>query len=207
MKVRSEARRSAIIATAAELFKEAGYERASMNELAKRLGGSKATLYNYFSSKEELLVAVVQAYATGHLAEAMTSLTTERQSENLKTVLLRFGESMLVVLTNDGEALSIYRMIIAEASHSDVGMLFYRSGPSQCIEALAKLLAQAMAQGEIADADPQLRALQFLSLLTAETELRLYQRQPQPLERHQIRQLVNNAVEMFMAGALVGIVK
>ena len=51
MKVKTEARREAIVEAAAQLFQEMGYERASMNELAKRLGGSKTTLYNYFPSK------------------------------------------------------------------------------------------------------------------------------------------------------------
>ena len=75
MKVRTEARRDAIVDAAAELFQECGYERASMNELARRLGGSKATLYNYFPSKESLLVAVVKAYATGHLSDAVDGLS------------------------------------------------------------------------------------------------------------------------------------
>ena len=72
MKVRTEARREAIVEAAATLFQEMGYERASMNELARRLGGSKATLYSYFPSKEALLVAVVKAFTTGHLAVCRT---------------------------------------------------------------------------------------------------------------------------------------
>ena len=38
MKVRTEARRNVILEAAVALFKELGYERTSMNELAKRLG-------------------------------------------------------------------------------------------------------------------------------------------------------------------------
>ncbi len=62
MKVRTEARRNVILEAAVALFKELGYERTSMNELAKRLGGSKATLYGYFASKEELFRAVVKPW-------------------------------------------------------------------------------------------------------------------------------------------------
>ncbi|CAI1972516.1 Uncharacterized HTH-type transcriptional regulator yvdT [Serratia ficaria] len=78
MKVRTNARRDAIVEEAALLFQEMGYERASMNELAKRVGGSKATLYGYFSSKEELFTAVVRQHVTQHLSEAATELMNEK---------------------------------------------------------------------------------------------------------------------------------
>ncbi|WP_413739280.1 TetR/AcrR family transcriptional regulator C-terminal domain-containing protein [Sodalis sp. RH21] len=202
MKVRTEARRDAIIDAAAKLFQEMGYEGASMNELAKRLGGSKATLYSYFPSKEELFVAVVQAYATLHLSDAVHGLLDDPAHEaGLETTLRRFGEQMLLILINDESALAVYRMVVAEAGRSDVGMLFYESGPSESIEVLSALLAAAMERGELRRADPHITALQFLALVTAESEVRLYQRNPQPLERDRIRQMVDRAVNMFLRGA------
>lgn len=200
MKVRTEARRDAIVDAAATLFQEMGYERASMNELARRLGGSKATLYSYFPSKESLLVAVVKAYATGHLSDAVNHLSAPLHEVDIETVLTRFGERMLLVLTNDGTALAVYRMVIAEAGHSDIGMLFYDAGPSECVEVLASFLKVAMDKGQLAEADPRLRAIQFLALVTAETDMRIFQRDPEPLNLEQIRLLVSNAVDMFLRG-------
>ncbi|ADW76411.1 MULTISPECIES: TetR/AcrR family transcriptional regulator [Rahnella] len=202
MKVRTEARRDAIVDAAAELFQECGYERASMNELARRLGGSKATLYNYFPSKESLLVAVVKAYATGHLSDAVDGLSAPLPDLPLETVLTRFGERMLLVLTNDGTALAVYRMVIAEAGRSDIGMLFHDAGPGEAIESLAAFLALAMQKGQLGNADADLRARQFLALVTAQTNMRLYQSDPAPLDVIEIKQLVKNAVEMFLYGAV-----
>lgn len=48
-------RRSEIYDAATELFATRGYRAASMRELSVRLGISKATLYHYVQSKEELL--------------------------------------------------------------------------------------------------------------------------------------------------------
>lgn len=45
MRVKSEARRQAILDVAAEVFREHGFEHASMSEMTARLGGSKSTLY------------------------------------------------------------------------------------------------------------------------------------------------------------------
>lgn len=202
MKVRTEARREAIIDAAAQLFQETGYERASMNELARRLGGSKATLYSYFPSKEALLVAVVKAYATGHLSDAVSDLTQTWADAGLETILTRFGERMLLVLTNDVSALAVYRMVIAESGHSEIGTLFYDAGPRESVEILATFLASAMERGQLAQADAHLRALQFLALVTAQTNARVYQRNPAPLEIAEIRQMVSSAVDMFLRGAV-----
>ena len=54
MRVRTDQRRQAIIDVALDVFREHGFERASMTMIAGRLGGSKGTLYGYFQSKEEL---------------------------------------------------------------------------------------------------------------------------------------------------------
>jgi AcrR family transcriptional regulator len=201
MKVRTELRRNAILEAALELFREQGYKRASMNELAKRLGGSKATLYGYFPSKEELFMAVVKNVATSHLAATPTELLEVNGDATLESLLMSFGERMLSVLSNDTKALAVYRMVIAEAGHSNVGQLFYESGPTEFIQTLAGLMASAMEYGELRRADPVVTAMQFSALVTAETQIRLYQADPSPLSADQIQAMVQRAVQMFLAGA------
>lgn len=50
--------RAEILTTAAELFSAHGYGPTTLDELAHRLGMSKATLYGHFRSKEDLLAAI-----------------------------------------------------------------------------------------------------------------------------------------------------
>lgn len=202
MKVRTQARRESIVSAAAQLFQEMGYERASMNELAKRLGGSKATLYSYFPSKEALFVAVVRAHATMHLSDAVAELVDRIETGvSFYETLMRFGERMLSVLTNDISALAVYRMVVAEAGRSNIGMLFYESGPSECVDVLSNLMTTAMEQGDLRQDDPRIRALQFLALVTAETEIRIFQCEPEPFSTDEIRELTRRAVDMFLVGA------
>jgi len=59
-------RREAILSIALQVFMEEGYAAASMSTIAARLGGSKGTLYNYFRSKAELFVAVIQSQCDIH---------------------------------------------------------------------------------------------------------------------------------------------
>jgi AcrR family transcriptional regulator len=203
MKVRTAQKRESIVDAAAELFAEMGYERASMSELVKRLGGSKATLYGYFASKEALFEAVVRAAATSHLSEGMQelSLASVESRETLESALLQFAEGLLLVTQNDDRALAVYRMVIAESGHSDVGKLFHESGPRQSMEALANFMAAAMDRGILRRADPEVTSQQFTALVTAEVQLRLYQRNPPRLAIKQIRRMAKCAVDTFFAGA------
>ncbi|HET7232086.1 MAG TPA: TetR/AcrR family transcriptional regulator [Longimicrobium sp.] len=57
---RSEARPGEIVSAALDLFVEKGFAAAKMDEIAKRAGVTKGTVYLYFPSKEDLFRAVVE---------------------------------------------------------------------------------------------------------------------------------------------------
>ena len=59
MRVRTEEKRREIVRIARDLFHEHGFERTSMSMISEAVGGSKATLYGYFASKEQLLAATL----------------------------------------------------------------------------------------------------------------------------------------------------
>ena len=50
--------RDQILRTAADLFRERGYRATTLDDIAARLGMSKASLYTYFHAKEEMLAAI-----------------------------------------------------------------------------------------------------------------------------------------------------
>lgn len=66
-------KRAALIATAASFFAENGYDRASMNELAKACGVSKALIYHYYESKDALLFDILNTHLSD-LLEAVEAL-------------------------------------------------------------------------------------------------------------------------------------
>jgi AcrR family transcriptional regulator len=57
---RSEARPGEIVQAALDLFVEKGFSSTKMDEIAKRAGVTKGTVYLYFPSKEDLFRAVVE---------------------------------------------------------------------------------------------------------------------------------------------------
>ena len=63
---RGVARKQAFLQAAREVFLEHGYEAASVNEVVRRAGGSLATLYSQYGSKEGLFLAVAAEHPGEH---------------------------------------------------------------------------------------------------------------------------------------------
>jgi len=118
----------------------------------------------------------------------------------LESLLVRFGTRMLR-LSNSECALSVDRMAIEEAGHSDTGELFYEAGPADWIALLEGLLSKAMLRGELAPSNPHVAACQLMALVMSETRARLHQPAPPPLTLEQMRSMARRAVETFLVGA------
>jgi AcrR family transcriptional regulator len=56
--------RSRLRELALEMFAEQGYEKTSLREIAERLGVTKAALYYYFKSKEDIVASLVEDYVS-----------------------------------------------------------------------------------------------------------------------------------------------
>lgn len=202
MRTLTEKKRTDILNAATTVFLEQGYERASMEGVARTAECSKATLYNYFSSKESLLDAVVRAYGTNFLTRAADDLYSQDSRHlPLSERLQRFGEGMLGAMTSDWKGLQLYRMVIGEAGHSGIGDIFYESGVRESMNALSALMEQHIEAGDLQLARPDLRAKQFSALVKAEAD-ELFLRHDMPVyTRGDIVAMVQSAVEVFMAGA------
>lgn len=63
-----------MITVGEQIFAERGYQATSMDEIAERVGVSKPMLYEYFGSKEGLLVACIRAARAELLSVTLTSV-------------------------------------------------------------------------------------------------------------------------------------
>ncbi|WDS35316.1 TetR/AcrR family transcriptional regulator [Pseudoxanthomonas sp.] len=204
MKVRTAEKRDAIVGAAARLFREHGYDGASMNELVRRMGGSKATIYGYFPSKEALFSAVVRSFATSHLTKAARELVAAvGRKEPVEQCLTQFATGVLEILTSDHTALAVARMVIAESGRSDVGRIFYEAGPQETKTILASVLEEMMRSGELRAFDPVVAADHLLALITAEANRRLYEREPALITSEARQRMVRDAIDLFLHGMAV----
>jgi len=196
MRVKTEAKREAILAAASEVFLESGFDGASMTEIARRVGGSKGTLYGYFSSKEELFVAVVHEEANSQFEPAFVALNKE--VDDLQKTLQTFGEKAFEYLCSPS-SMQARRAIIAESGRTDIGQRFYELGPKQGMLRLAGIFEKQMASGKLRKADPQLVAIQLCALLECETIHPLLLGVEKSLSKAQIKLAVSRALNTFFA--------
>ncbi|MEN2672837.1 TetR/AcrR family transcriptional regulator [Herbaspirillum huttiense] len=201
MRVKTPARREAILAVAAEVFKEMGFEGASMAEISARIGGSKATLYGYFKSKEELFLAVTHGEAKKQIEPALAALDQEEVDDLAKTLQV-FGEKAVSFLCQES-TLQTHRMIVAEAGRSDIGRRFHEEGPKMGMERVATFLKKQMAAGRLRTADPMLATLQLFALLDCETVKPMMLGLETSISRPRTKRMVGRAVETFLAAYAV----
>jgi AcrR family transcriptional regulator len=161
MRVKTDAKRRAILEAAGAVFREHGLAGAGMSAVATRVGGSKATLYRYFPSKEELFLAVMLGDVLDHAREVFDDLAP---SGDLRRTLERFGARFLK-LTLSSEALSARRMSIAEGARSGIGQRLWERGPQLVWAKMADFLEGEMKAGRLRVEEPWLAAMHLRGLL------------------------------------------
>lgn len=196
MRTKSESKRQEILQAADEVFRQTGYERASMDEICAQVGCSKATIYSHFGSKEELLYVVLTETTDADFRA--TYATLEFTGGDVRPALQQFGERLLTLLYSP-ELQSLRRLVIAEAGRSDIGKRCYELGPAQSIAAVSAFLQAAMAAGQLRPADPRQAALHLHGLLESEWIYQILFQTVSRVSREQIRTTVDSAVSVFLA--------
>lgn len=160
MRVKTDARRNAIIAAAWDAFREAGYERTTMSGIVARAGGSKATIYSYFESKDELFAAAIEHGLQEANEEPFRELA---KPGPLAQRLLRFARTDLKIRLSP-DMIAVERMLVAEAERSHVYNVL-RDKSFQRRRRIADRLEIEMEQGNLRDADPIRAAIHLLALI------------------------------------------
>jgi AcrR family transcriptional regulator len=87
--------RETIRAVALELFSTKGFEQTSLREIAERVGLTKASLYYHYSSKQALLLAVVEPVLTGWRTIADEAESLDHTPANVRRVVERCLDVLL----------------------------------------------------------------------------------------------------------------
>ena len=105
--LRKAEKRGEIIEGAIQAFQQEGFERASMDLVAKLAGASKRTVYNHFESKKDLLWAVIAELMAGQQEMKQIPYSAD---ESLESQLGRFIDAQMYFVV-DEERLSIVRLL------------------------------------------------------------------------------------------------
>jgi AcrR family transcriptional regulator len=149
---RKEARPAEILEAALDVFTEHGFAAAKLDEVARRAGIAKGTLYRYFDTKEDLFRAVVQHAAAARLPAIEQAAHTFRGSlRELVPALLtqaagHLGKSRLPALA---------RLVIGESRvFPDLARIWHDNVVAPVLGLLTGVIAEAQARGEVHPGDP-----------------------------------------------------
>jgi AcrR family transcriptional regulator len=159
-RVRTEEKRDEIVQIASELFEQLGYDRCSMATISERLGGSKATLYGYFESKEDLLRAVLDCQVASEFDQVMHELLEE---PDLRAGLIKLGIAYHQKRLSALPVANI-RCIVNQPACSSMGKEFYANVLRPAFESGAEQIEELMDRGRLKRADPWVALMHWKGL-------------------------------------------
>jgi AcrR family transcriptional regulator len=165
---RTERKREAILAAAAELFLHLGYSGTSMEEVAARAGVSKQTVYAQFASKEALFIAMVRGMTHAAGDTVQHGMNEPPPGTTLAEHLTAYAVRQLEVARTP-RLMQLRRLVIAEAERfPELGRTLYEAGPGRAISRLAVAFARWAKQGLLRVPDAQVAASHFNWLVMGE---------------------------------------
>src|SRR5579864_5348979 len=159
--VRRPESRSAIIDAAERLFLERGFGSVSMDELAEAAGVARRTLYNQFSSKEEIFREMLLR-VSGQLERAFPPcIETQGDVEEVLRLIAR----MILKLHEHPGYLGFLRMVVADARQFPWIAEEFAAVMEPQTERLTRYIAHLTAIGVLNYRNPTLAAHQFMGVL------------------------------------------
>lgn len=200
---RGELRRQTYLVAAREVFLEKGFSAASIEDIHARVGGSKATLYRVFGSKQGLFEQMISEMLQG----SYQSLgIPEEADEHMESTLIHIGMGFVTQFI-DPQRLALQRAIIAESIRfPHLAEHFYSSGPQWGLKSLARYFEKQRDAGRIQapGGDMSALAMYFMDIIKGRIHVRaILGLNPRP-DDEEIRLYVTGAVKVFLHGCSLG---
>lgn len=185
-----------VLRGAREVFMRDGFEGASVDDIAREAGVSKATLYAYFPDKRVLFFEVVRTECE---MQSKCAIDTIDQRAPPRAVLTMVARQIVPFLLSEF-ARRIFRICLAESDRfPELGRAFYESGPALGRARLTEYMRDAVARGELRINDFDLAADQFAELCKANVWVRSAFGVQTEFTEAEIARVIDGAVETFLA--------
>jgi AcrR family transcriptional regulator len=155
---KAEERRNAILKAALDEFSERGFAAARLDDVARRAGVAKGTIYLYFKDKEALFQELVRF----QIGPVVGALETVLASELPLKVIVDNALDIFVREIYGTHRKQVLRLIISEGPRFPaLAEFYYREVLAHILKAVRARLARAVERGEI-DGDELVRFPQLL---------------------------------------------
>ena len=144
-RARSASKREAILAAALDEFSARGFEATRLDDVAKRAGVAKGTIYLYFRDKEALFQELIRTM----LMPVIGSIEALGEADVPMSVLAPQLVEVFVREVFETRRKDVVRLMIAEGRRfPKLAEFYYREVLSRIIAAVRKLLRRAVERGE-----------------------------------------------------------
>jgi len=152
-------KREAVLQTAAELFIEKSYSRASMNDVAERLSITKPALYHYFQNKEQILLECYRL-GTALIEETLTEIAAHCGSgvDKVEAFIYSYANVMTI---NFGRCV----MRLDEGDLSEEARREVRSYKRKIDRHLRRFIQEGIDDGSVTPCDPKIAAFSVAGAL------------------------------------------
>ncbi len=194
-------RREILVAAAEHVFVDEGYGAASMDDIARRAGMSKKTIYQVFETKHDLFAAVIESRKAelAAMIEGEGSDAARPPDEVLRGFLRRIAGFVLAP-----RQAALYRLAVAESQRApELANAFYREGSTKACSPLTQWLALQHECGVLDIPDPASAAKMLFHMAVAELQMRLLIGDCREPDGRTIDERVDYAVRLFLDGARV----
>lgn len=159
---KKESKKEKILLHASDVFARYGYEKTTLDDIGKKCGLNKASLYYYFKNKEEIFVQVISSETAIFIHELQE-----------RTALILSVEDKLIHYLN--ERIKRYEEVmnftqLSMESLKKVKPLYlqlYRKVKAKEIQFIAKLIQEGIRSGEIEEMNPTDLAESFILISDA----------------------------------------
>jgi AcrR family transcriptional regulator len=158
---RKEARPQEVLAAALDLFVEKGYAATRLEDVARRAGVSKGTLYLYFANKEELFKAMVRETVVPALGEAEQNIAgfNGSSADLLRDVLLAWWDKY-----GSTELAGVSKLMMSEAGNFPELANFYNAEVvTRGNAVIGHILARGITRGEFRPVDIETMTLVLIA--------------------------------------------
>jgi TetR/AcrR family transcriptional regulator len=149
-----------ILNAAVELFRDRGFEATRLEDVADKAGVSKATIYLYFESKEDLFFALIREKVVPMVEQTIAQADA---FEGPASEFLRMKAQGLGRIFAHSEQGAILKLVISEARRFPDLADYYRAEvPERGLENLSKMIRRGIDEGEFRECDTRAAAVAFM---------------------------------------------
>jgi AcrR family transcriptional regulator len=180
---------------ARKVFMRDGFEGASVDDIVREAGVSKATLYSYFPDKRLLFLEVAKAECRAQSDAAVAQVS---ETEDLREAMTSAAKRMVRFFMSD-VGMQVYRIVVGESQRfPELGREFYETGPARVREILKVFLQKGIDAGKLKIDDLDLAVDQFPELCKAGLHMPMAIGIRDKPNEEEIDRVVESAVDMFL---------